>query len=106
MLVPQVLTDGIEMILGKVLHRQRAVCAMSLSFGAAQRQIGWVGMTQRIVAAEGIVCVTRPRVVERIGRPVGADRVQLDIAIAVQQVGFLIDQWRFVAPSHNVPARR
>ena len=84
--------DGLEMILGKGLSAQGAVSAMSLILCAAQCRIGRVRMNQRVVVAKGIVGVARPGVVEWIGRHAGTNRVQLDIAISVQQVGFSIDQ--------------
>jgi hypothetical protein len=49
--------DRVEMILGQVFRGDGAVCAMSLIVCAAQRLIYRMGMDQRVVMAERIVCV-------------------------------------------------
>lgn len=56
-----------------------------------------MGVDDRVVTPEGVGCMAGPRVVGRIGAHARANRVELDIAVAAQQVGVAIDEGGFVA---------
>ena len=49
-------------------------------------------MEQRIMAAKGIVAMAGPCVVFRILHHAGADRIKLDIAMALEQIAIGVDK--------------
>ena len=88
----QVGADSVDVVLGECFHGERAVGGASLLAGGAEREVAGVRVDQRVVTAEGVAGVARPGVVERVGGHAGANRVEFDIAIAVQKVRFPVDQ--------------
>lgn len=58
--------DGVEVILGEGFHRQGTVSRAALLPGIAKYEVVGVWMNQRVVSAEGIAGLARPRVVDRI----------------------------------------
>lgn len=51
-----------------------------------------VGREQGVLAKAAMVGAARPRVSDRIIRHAGANGVKFDIAVAVQYIGFAVDQ--------------
>ena len=84
--------DDVEVVLRRIFHGEGAVGGASPHVCRTQREIAGMGMNEWVVAAEGVACVARPGLVNRVGGHASADRVQLYIAIAVQQVGFPVYQ--------------
>ena len=54
-------------------------------------------LRQRVGLAESVAGMARPRIVRRIGRHAGAHRVEFDVAVAAEQIDFILHGARFVA---------
>ena len=60
--------------------------------GRAEREIDRMRIEHRVVSAESMVGMAGPGIVPRVTDHASTDRIQLDIAMALEQVTLCIDQ--------------
>lgn len=65
--------------------------------GSGDGGIARMWLYQEVGLAESVAAMTGPREVRWIGDHAGADRVEFDVAVAAQQIGFILHRARFVA---------
>lgn len=89
MLALKVQADGVGFFRVDVFHDQFAVALLAFFGGVAEAKQGGVGGEQRVGRAQRVMWMAGPAVVGGVGDHAGAQRVEFDVAMALQQVAFV-----------------